>query len=94
MWSREDLAHATPPSALADLAEMSMRLLAESDNSVAFGCLVQLTRLGGKHVGVAAWTLAQERSWSQKRALPEPRAGSVGTMAYPLSACGCYAWHG
>jgi hypothetical protein len=64
MWIREDLARATP-SELADLAEASMRLLAESDDPVAFGYLLQLTRLGGECLGVAARTLAHESSWSQ-----------------------------
>jgi hypothetical protein len=65
MWSREDLAHATP-SELADLAKSSMRLLAESDDPVAFAYLLQLTRLGGECLGVAARTLAHESSWSQR----------------------------
>lgn len=64
MWSREDLAHATP-SELADVAETSMRLLAESDDPAAFGYLLQLTRLNGECLGLAARTLAQESSWSQ-----------------------------
>jgi hypothetical protein len=64
MWSREDLAHA-PPSELADLAEMCMRLLTESEDPAAFGYLLQLTRLGGESLGVAARTLAHESSWSQ-----------------------------
>jgi hypothetical protein len=64
MWSREDLVRATP-SELADLAELSMRLLAESEDPVAFGYLLQLTRLGGECLGLAARTLAQESSWSQ-----------------------------
>ena len=64
MWSREDLASATP-SELADLAETSMRLLAQSDDPAAFGYLLELTRLGGECLGVAARTLAHESSWSQ-----------------------------
>jgi hypothetical protein len=46
MWNREDLAHATP-SDLADLAQASIRLLAESEDPVAFGYLLELTRLVG-----------------------------------------------
>ena len=64
MWSREDLASAKL-SELADLAETSMRLLAQSDDPAAFGYLLELTRLGGECLGVAARTLAQESSWSQ-----------------------------
>jgi hypothetical protein len=55
MWSREDPAGATP-SELADLAETSMRLLAQSDDPAAFGYLLELTRLGGECLGVAART--------------------------------------
>jgi hypothetical protein len=64
MWSQEDLARATP-SELADLAETSMRLLAESDDPAAFGYLIELTRLGGECLGIAARTLAHDSSWSQ-----------------------------
>jgi hypothetical protein len=64
MWNREDLAHATP-SELADVAEASMRLLAQSDEPAAFGYLIELTRLAGECVGLAARTLAHESSWSQ-----------------------------
>ena len=64
MWNREDLAHATP-SELADVAEASMRLLAQSDDPAAFGYLIELTRLAGECVGAAARTLAHESSWSQ-----------------------------
>jgi hypothetical protein len=64
MWSRDDLASATP-SELADLAEACMRLLAQSDDPAAFGYLLELTRLGGECLGVAARTLAHESSWSQ-----------------------------
>jgi hypothetical protein len=64
MWTREDLASASP-SELADLAETIMRLLAQSDDPVAFGYLLELTRLGGECLGIAARTLAHESSWSQ-----------------------------
>jgi hypothetical protein len=64
MWNREDLAGATP-SELADLAEVSMRLLAQSEDPAAFGYLLELTRLAGESVGMAARTLAHESSWSQ-----------------------------
>jgi hypothetical protein len=64
MWNREDLARATP-SELADLAEVSMRLLAQSEDPAAFGYLLELTRLAGESVGMAARTLAHESSWSQ-----------------------------
>ena len=64
MWNREDLAHATP-SELADVAEASMRLLAQSEEPAAFGYLIELTRLAGECLGVAARTLAHESSWSQ-----------------------------
>jgi hypothetical protein len=64
MWSREDLANATP-SELTDLAETSMRLLAECDDPAAFGYPIELTRLGGECLGIAARTLAYGRSWSQ-----------------------------
>jgi hypothetical protein len=64
MWSREDLSTATP-SELADLAETSMRLLAQSDDPAAFGYLIELTRLGGECLGIAARTLAHDSSWSQ-----------------------------
>jgi hypothetical protein len=46
MWNREDLASATP-SDLADLAQASIRLLAQSDDPAAFGYLMELTRLTG-----------------------------------------------
>jgi hypothetical protein len=49
MWNPEDLAAATP-SELGDLAEASMRLLAQSDDPAAFGHLL---------------TLTHESSWSQ-----------------------------
>jgi len=64
MWNREDLGRATP-SELADLAEVSMRLLAQSEDPAAFGYLLELTRLAGESVGMAARTLAHESSWSQ-----------------------------
>ena len=64
MWNREDLARATP-SELAGLAEVSMRLLAQSEDPAAFGYLLELTRLAGESVGMAARTLAHESSWSQ-----------------------------
>jgi hypothetical protein len=64
MWNREDLARATP-SELADLAEVSMHLLAQSEDPAAFGYLLELTRLAGESVGMAARTLAHESSWSQ-----------------------------
>ena len=64
MWNREDLAHATP-SELAEVAEASMRLLAQSEEPAAFGYLIELTRLAGECVGVAARTVAHESSWSQ-----------------------------
>jgi hypothetical protein len=64
MWNPEDLARATP-SELADLAEASMRLLAQSDDPAAFGHLLELTRLVGECLGLAARTLAHESSWSQ-----------------------------
>jgi len=64
MWNREELARATP-SELADLAEVSMRLLAQSEDPAAFGYLLELTRLAGESVGMAARTLAHESSWSQ-----------------------------
>jgi len=64
MWNREDLAHGTP-SELADVAEASMRLLAQSDDPAAFGYLIELTRLAGECLGMAARTLAHESSWSQ-----------------------------
>jgi hypothetical protein len=64
MWNREDLAHATP-SELADVAEASMRLLAQSEEPAAFGYLIELTGLAGECLGVAARTLAHESSWSQ-----------------------------
>lgn len=63
MWSREDLARATP-SELADLAEASMLSLAERDDPAAFAYLLRLTRVAGECLGVAARTLALERSWS------------------------------
>ena len=64
MWNWEDLAHATP-SELADVAEASMRLLAQSDDPAAFGYLIEMTRLAGECLGMAARTLAHESSWSQ-----------------------------
>jgi hypothetical protein len=64
MWNREDLAAATP-SELGDLAEISMRMLAQSDDPAAFGYLLRLTRSAGECLGVAARTLANEGSWSQ-----------------------------
>jgi hypothetical protein len=64
MWNPEDLARATP-NELADLAEASMRLLAESEDPAAFAYLLNLTGLVGECLGVAARTLAHESSWSQ-----------------------------
>ena len=64
MWNREDLARATP-SELADLAEISMHLLAESEDPAAFGYLLGLTRLAGESLGMAARTMAHESSWAQ-----------------------------
>ena len=64
MWNPEDLARATP-SELADVAEASMRLLAQSDEPAAFAYLVELARSAGECLGVAARTLAHESSWSQ-----------------------------
>ena len=64
MWSRDDLVSATP-SELADIAQISMRLLAQSDDPAAFSYLLELTRLGGECLGLAARTLAHESSWSQ-----------------------------
>jgi hypothetical protein len=64
MWSREDLARATP-SELADLAETSMQSLAQSEDPTAFAHLLRLTRVAGECLGIAARTLAHERSWSQ-----------------------------
>jgi hypothetical protein len=42
MWNPEDLAHAAP-SDLSDLADASMRRLAQSDDPAAFGYLLGLT---------------------------------------------------
>jgi hypothetical protein len=64
MWNQDDLARATP-SELADLAEISMHLLAQSEDPAAFGYLLQLTRLAGESLGMAARTLAHESSWAQ-----------------------------
>jgi hypothetical protein len=58
------LARATPRE-LADLAERSIDLLAQSEDPAAFGYLLQLTRLVGESLGLAARTLAHESSWSQ-----------------------------
>jgi hypothetical protein len=64
MWNQEDLARATP-SDLSDLAQASIRGLAESEDPAAFGYLLELTRLVGESLGLAARTLAHESSWSQ-----------------------------
>jgi hypothetical protein len=64
MWNRENLAHATP-SELADLAESSLRLLAQSEDPAAFAYLLKLTALTGECLGLAARTLAHDSSWSQ-----------------------------
>jgi hypothetical protein len=64
MWSREDFARATPKE-LAEIADASMRWLARSDDPAAFANLLQLTRLASECLGVAARTLAHERSWSE-----------------------------
>jgi hypothetical protein len=64
MWNPEDLARAAP-SELADLADASMRGLAQSEDPAAFGYLLELTRLAGECLGVAARTLAHDSSWSQ-----------------------------
>jgi hypothetical protein len=64
MLRAEDLARATP-SELADLAEVIMRSLARSDDPAAFALLLKLTRVAGECLGIAARTLARERSWSQ-----------------------------
>jgi hypothetical protein len=42
MWNPEDLARAAP-SELADLADASMRRLAQSEDPAAFGYLLELT---------------------------------------------------
>ncbi len=82
MWNREDLAHATP-SELAEVAEASMRLLAQSEEPAAFGYLIELTRLAGECLGVAARTLAHESSWSQ-----------VGTIAGTTRQAAWERWRG
>ena len=64
MWNQDDLAQATPRE-LVDLAEQSIHLLAQSEDPAAFGYLLQLTRLTGESLGLAARTLAHESSWSQ-----------------------------
>jgi hypothetical protein len=63
MSSREDLS-AAPPDELAELAEAAVRLLAQSGDPAAFAHLLRLTRIVGECVGIAARTLASERSWS------------------------------
>jgi hypothetical protein len=63
MSSREDLAGASVDD-LADLAAAAARQLAASDDPAAFAHLLRLTRIVGECVGVAARTLADERSWS------------------------------
>ena len=40
-------------------------MLAQSEDPAAFGYLLQLTRLVGESLGLAARTLAHESSWSQ-----------------------------
>jgi hypothetical protein len=64
MLRAEDLGDATP-SELTDLAEIIMRSLARSDDPAAFAQLLKLTRVAGECLGIAARTLAHERSWSQ-----------------------------
>ena len=59
MWNQEDLARATP-SDLSDLAQASIRGLAESEDPAAFGYLLELTRLVGESLGLAARTLAHD----------------------------------
>ena len=63
MPDREYLAAATPGE-LAELAEAAVRSLAKSDDPAAFAHLLRLARIVGESVGVAARTLASERSWS------------------------------
>jgi hypothetical protein len=63
MWKREDLDRATPEE-LADLAEAAIRALAQKEDPAAFAHLLRLTRLVGECLGIAARTLAGERSWS------------------------------
>jgi hypothetical protein len=64
MWTPEDIARATPRE-LAEIAEASVRALARSDDPAAFAHLLNLTRLAGECLGIAARTLAHERSWAQ-----------------------------
>jgi hypothetical protein len=88
MWSRYDLAGATPGE-LADLAAASLRLLAQSEDPAAFGYLLEPTRLGGECLGVAVRTLAHESSWSQVgQYRGNNPTGCVGTMAQPVTTCG------
>ena len=63
LCSREDLARATPDE-LAALVESAVAALAHSADPAAFSHLLDLTRVTGESLGVAARTLADHSSWS------------------------------
>lgn len=63
MDSRDDLASATPDE-LAELAEAALGALARSGDPAAFAHLLRLTRVAGESVGVAARSMAEQRSWA------------------------------
>jgi hypothetical protein len=63
MCTREDLARSSPQE-LAELAEAAIGALARSGDPAAFGQLLQLTRITGESLGVAARTLAERSSWT------------------------------
>jgi hypothetical protein len=63
MHRPEDLDRATPEE-LAELAEAAVRRLAQADDQAAFAHLLRLSRVVGECLGIAARTLAGDRSWS------------------------------
>jgi hypothetical protein len=63
MCTPEDLARSTPQE-LAQLAEAAIGALARSGDRAAFAHLLQLTRITGESLGVAARTLAEHSSWT------------------------------
>ena len=82
MWNPEDLARAAP-SELADLADASMRRLAQSEDPAAFGYLLELTRLAGECLGAG-------------RAHPGPRelVVSSGNIAGTTRQAAWERWRG
>lgn len=63
MWSREELAAATPDE-LAERAELALRTLADRGDPAAFTHLLRLTGVVGECVGLAARSTAATSSWA------------------------------